>query len=91
MAISSAGEHYGGKDNKNDAKYKNTLLHKSHKAYGFIEPQSFVPSIGISEIAIIAKNKYVVSSLKDNSLYFLNLEIINYKFKKSWYMKELET
>ena len=31
---------------------------------------SFVPSIGISEIVKISPNKYVVSSMKDKSLYF---------------------
>jgi hypothetical protein len=49
-------------------------LHKSHTKYGFIEPlKSFVPSIGISEITKIGNNKYVVSSLKDRSLYFFEL------------------
>ena len=83
-AISSAGEHYGGgmKDNKN--KYKKYPLYNSHSKYGFIEPlKSFVPSIGISEISKIENNTYVVSSLKDKSLYFFNLnkkkEIINLK------------
>lgn len=80
--ISSAGEHYGGKnDKKNAEKYNKYPLHKSHSAYGFVEPiQSFVPSIGISEIAIINNNKYVVSSLQDGSLYFFELrnkKIIN--------------
>ena len=32
-----------------------------------------MPSIGISEIVKIKKNKYVISSLKDNSLYFFEL------------------
>ena len=40
-----------------------------------------MPSIGISEIVKIKRNKYVVSSLKDKSLYFFELdeeyEIIN--------------
>ena len=43
--------------------------------------KSFVPSIGISEIVKVGKNKYVVSSLKDKSLYFFELneqkQIIN--------------
>ncbi len=75
-AISSAGEHYGGKDNeKNIDKYKKYPLHNSHSEFGFIEPlKSFVPSIGISEIAKIGIDKYVVSSLKDSSLYFFELK-----------------
>jgi hypothetical protein len=73
-AISSAGEHYGDK-NKNINKYKKYPLYKSHSKYGFIEPlKSFTPSIGISEIVKISKNKYVLSSLKDQSLYFFELK-----------------
>ncbi|MDA9169736.1 PQQ-dependent sugar dehydrogenase [Candidatus Pelagibacter ubique] len=69
-AISSAGEHY--------VNYKSTYekypLYNSHKEYGFIEPlKSFTPSIGISDIEKIGKNKYVISSLKDKSLYFFEL------------------
>ncbi len=76
-AIVSAGEHYGGRTEKYP-------LYKSHSKYGFIEPlKSFVPSIAISEIVKIKQNKYVVSSLKDKSLYFFELnqkrEIINLK------------
>ena len=49
-------------------------MHDSHIEYGFIEPlYSFVPSIGISEIVKIGKNKYVASSLKDESLYFFEI------------------
>ena len=46
-AISSYGEHYGGKDSPvNKSKYKKYPLHKSHKDYNFIEPiKYFVPSI----------------------------------------------
>ena len=74
-AIVSAGEHYGGKIERNKEKYLKYPLHKSHSKYGFIEPiKSFVPSIGISEITKIDKNKYVVSSLKDKSLYFFELK-----------------
>ena len=81
-AIVSAGEHYGGKNEVNEKKYKKYPLYKSHSEYGFIEPlKSFVPSIGISEITKIGQNKYVVSSLRDKSLYFFKLnkqrEIIN--------------
>jgi hypothetical protein len=83
-AISSAGEHYGGKIKDNKNKYNKYPLYNSHSKYGFIEPlKSFVPSIGISEISKIENNTYVVSSLKDISLYFFNLdkkkEIINLK------------
>ena len=81
-AISSAGEHYGGKVEKNKKKYQKYPLYKSHTEHGFIEPlKSFVPSIGISNIVKIGQNKYVVSSMKDKSLYFFNLnekkQIIN--------------
>ena len=49
-------------------------LNNSHKVFGFIEPlKSFVPSIGISEITKIGNNKYVVSSMKEASLYFFEL------------------
>ena len=68
--ISSAGVHYVYTKKKKE-KYP---LYKSHSKYGFIEPlKSFVPSIGISEIVKIEKNNYVVSSLKDKSLYFFEL------------------
>ena len=79
-AIASAGEHYGGKIEKNEEKYKKYPLYKSHEKHGFIEPlKSFVPSIGISEIAKIGKKKYVVASLGydrpgDKSLYFFELD-----------------
>ena len=54
--------------------YEKYPLYKSHKKYGFIEPlKSFVPSIGISEIAKIKENKYVTGSMKDKSLYFFEL------------------
>lgn len=73
-AIVSAGEHYGGKIPKNKEKYEKYPLYKSHTEYGFIEPlKSFVPSIGISEVSKIDENQYVVSSLKDQSLYFFKL------------------
>ena len=43
--------------------------------------KSFVPSVGISEITKVGKNKYVVSSMKDKSLYFFEInkqkQIIN--------------
>ena len=78
-AISSAGEHYGGKIEKNLKKYEKYPLYKSHSKYGFIEPlYSFVPSIGISEIRKISKKSYVVASLgydrpADKSLYFFKI------------------
>ena len=72
--VASYGEHYGGKSQKNKIKYEKYPLYKSHIEHGFIEPlKAFVPSIGISEIVKIAQNKYVVSSLKDKSLYFFEL------------------
>ena len=72
--ISSAGEHYGGKIEANKKIYEKYPLFKSHIEHGFIEPlKSFVPSIGISEIVKIKPNRYVVSSLKDKSLYFFEL------------------
>ena len=81
-AISSAGEHYGGKTDENKKKYKKYPLYKSHSKYGFIEPlKSFVPSIGISEIVKVGENTYVASSMRDKSLYFFELnkqkQIIN--------------
>ncbi len=73
-AISSAGEHYGGKSERNKALYEKYPLYKSHSEKGFIEPlKSFVPSIGISEIVKIKHNKYVIGSLRDKSLYFFEL------------------
>ncbi len=42
--------------------------------YGFIEPlKAYVPSIGISEIVKIGKNRYVHGSMKDKSIYFFEL------------------
>ena len=81
-AISSAGEHYGGKREANKIKYEKYPLYNSHIEHGFIEPiKSFVPSIGISEIVKIGQNRYVLSSMRDRSLYFFELnekkQIIN--------------
>ncbi len=74
-AISSAGEHYGGKVKSNEEKYKKYPLYKSHRKHGFIEPlKSFVPSIAISEIAKIKEKKYVVGSMKNKSLYFFEMD-----------------
>ena len=74
-AIASEGEHYPHKNKDIQMKrYEKYPLYKSHSKYGFIEPlKSFVPSIGISEIVKINNNKYVLSSLKDRSLYFFEL------------------
>jgi hypothetical protein len=87
-AISSAGEHYPSVKNR-EKKYEKYPLYKSHSEHGFIEPLlSFVPSIGISEIVKIGKNKYVLGSLghyrdESKSLYFFELnnekKIINLK------------
>ena len=86
--ISSAGEHYGGKNlDKNQIKYNKYPLYKSHVKYGFIEPlMEFVPSIGISEIVKIEKNNYVVSSMRDQSLYFFRLN----KHKEITDLKRIE-
>ena len=73
-AISSYGEHYGGVSEQNKRKYENYPLFKSHSEYGFIEPlHYFVPSIGISELVKIGKNEYVVSAMKDKSIFFFSL------------------
>ena len=80
-AIVSAGKHYTGKGKDKDKfkklnklRYEKYPLYKSHAEHGFIEPlHSFVPSIGISEISQIGKNKYVTSALIDKSLYFFEL------------------
>ncbi len=72
--ISSAGEHYGERNEYNQKKYDKYPLYKSHNDHGYIEPlKSFVPSIGISEIHKIGESKYVVSSLRDKSIYFFEL------------------
>jgi hypothetical protein len=81
-AISSAGVHYGGESETNKTKYEKYPLYKSHSEQGFIEPlKSFVPSIAISEIVKVEQNRYVVSSMRDKSLYFFELneqkQIIN--------------
>ena len=81
-AISSAGEHYGGKDDSNNkTKYEKYPLFKSHSEHGFIEPLlTFSPPIGISEIVKVGQKQYVLSSLSGKSLYFFELnekKIIN--------------
>ncbi len=73
--VVSAGEHYGGKTEKNQLKYQKYPLYKSHQKYGFIEPiKSFVPSIGISEIVKIGDNKYLVGSMNHQSLYIVMID-----------------
>jgi len=79
-AISSYGEHYGGKnDPENKKKYAKYPLHKSHSKHGFIEPlKYFNPSIGISQIiGLNNENQYVVASLKAHSLYFFEYSYNN--------------
>ena len=76
-AISSYGEHYGGKSASfNKKKYLKYPLHKSHSEYNFIEPVIyFNPSIGISQIVGLDKdNSYVLASMKDESLYFFEYD-----------------
>ena len=73
--VASAGEHYGLRDKDNKKKYEKYPLYNSHSEHGFLEPlKSFVPSIAISELVKIGTNNYVVSSLKDKSLYFFTLK-----------------
>ena len=81
-AISSYGEHYGGKNAPyNKKKYVKYPLHKSHSEYNFIEPLIyFNPSIGISQIVELdKKNSYVVASMKDESIYFFEYDYDNKK------------
>ena len=83
-AIVSEGEHYcskGDLENLSEEcaeKYKKYPLYKSHIKYGFLEPlKTFTPSIGISEITKIGKRKYIVSSLKEASLFYFELNSEN--------------
>ena len=71
--ISSYGEHYG-KFEDNRKKYK-VSFKKSHEKEGFIEPiKYFVPSIGISEISGLNKDRhYVASSMRARALFFFQL------------------
>jgi hypothetical protein len=85
--ISSYGEHGNSNGNyigvtdeeKLKKKYEKYPFYKSHSKFGFIEPlKAYVPSIGISEIIKIGKNKYVHGSMGnvrdgDKSLYFFEL------------------
>lgn len=79
-AISSYGEHYGGKNSEKNIKvYEKFPLYKSHNKHGFIEPlKYFVPSIAISEIVKIKKNTYAFAAMGrervgDKSIYFFEL------------------
>ena len=52
--ISSYGEHYGGRIDRNKEKYLKAPLNKSHAEYGFVEPSIYFDrSIAPSKIAII--------------------------------------
>ncbi len=52
--IASYGEHYKRKGENNSKLYKSAPLYKSHKDYGFIEPErNFTPSIGISQLILL--------------------------------------
>ena len=52
--ISSYGEHYERPGEDNSVLYESAPLNKSHKNYGFIEPEkNFTPSVGISELIIL--------------------------------------
>lgn len=95
--IVSYGEHYDSiipsLIERTEERYKKAPLHKSHEEYGFEEPiKNFTPSIGISQILKINKNKeetlYIASlgnkkEEGDLSLHQLKLnpeqEIINHE------------
>lgn len=82
--ISSYGEHYPGEIKKNSKVYEKYPLNKSHSDFGFVEPlHYFVPSIGISEIIQFTKNKFIVSSMREKSIYTFeinnNYELENLK------------
>jgi hypothetical protein len=75
--IASYGEHYSKKTGTKD-KFKKYPLLKSHKDNNFREPAKyFVPSIGISEIVGIKNNTYILSTLRENSIYLLRLSEFN--------------
>ena len=81
--ISSYGKHYPSSIRADKNVYRKYPLKKSHNKYGFVEPlKYFVPSIGISEIIQIDNNAYLLSSLKDKSIYSFSLkgnQILNFK------------
>ncbi len=73
--ISSYGEHYGGKVEKNKNKYKKAPLFKSHKDHGFIEPAKFfVPSIAPSDILFVPKK---FDKMSENNIYVSSLGFDN--------------
>ena len=73
--IVSYGDHYPQNEKEHKETYKKYPLYKSHSKYGFIEPiEFFTPSIAISEITKIGKNRYVASSMKSSSLFFFELD-----------------
>lgn len=85
--VSSYGEHYGGKIDANKKKYEKYPLYKSHKEFGYTEPlKSFQPAIGPSEIINYKKNFYLMATLRDKSLYFIEIDK-----KKIKSMKRFET
>jgi glucose/arabinose dehydrogenase len=76
--ISSYGEHYDGKFDKDKP------LHKSHSKYGFIEPVLyFTPSIGISDIKVFS-DKYMISSMKSGRLYTLSEDSENNEYNQNY-------
>ena len=90
--IASYGEHYDRAEEDNSKLYKFAPLYKSHKNYGFIEPEvKFIPSIGISEVILLKlfnEKILIASSLGNNisegdmSLHIYNLKethLKNYK------------
>ena len=70
-AISSYGEHYGGKNASfNKKKYLKYPLHKSHSEYNFIEPVIyFNPSIGISQIVGLDNDNSYVDSFNERRVF----------------------
>ena len=76
--ISSYGEHYKKNSPVTKNKYDKYPLYKSHNEHGYLEPLIyFVPSIGISEIVGIGDDKYILTSLRENSFYFLKMNNLN--------------
>ena len=82
--IASYGEHYDRAGEDKSKLYKFAPLYKSHKDYGFIEPEvKFIPSIGISEVILLKlfnEKILIASSLGNNisegdmSLHIYNLK-----------------
>lgn len=79
--ISSYGEHYGGKIQENEIKYKKAPLFKSHLSHGFVEPHKyFVPSIGPSNIILISNS---FDQKFRNNIYLSSLGFNNDKGRRS--------